>query len=221
MLMNNIILPLKRGLEKLVHKYDWYALYSLYRRGYLYDTGWFQSHRQKASVDRNGEPIPWMTYPSLTFLEERLKREFVVFEYGSGNSTLWWANRCNHVISCEHDADWYAQVLTRIPENVELKHVSLELAGEYSRFIGQYRREFDIIVIDGRDRVQCIRNSFDALKEDGVLILDNSDVEEYEPGLALMHDLGMKRIDFSGPGPITTAGWRTSIFYRDVNCLGI
>jgi hypothetical protein len=217
------IFPLnaKQWLARLVDRFDWYASYSLRKKGYLFDMGWFESYRQKAAIDREGRPIPWITYPSLTFLDERVKRDFVVFEYGSGNSTLWWAQRSNSVISCEHDPAWYAQVLPRIPPNVELNHVALEYGAAYSSLIKQYTNRFDVVFIDGRDRVNCVRNSLDALKPNGVLILDNSDVESYGPALELMQAKGFKRIDFVGPGPITTAVWHTSIFYRDGNCLNI
>lgn len=219
--MKNFFTSAKQRLAGLVDRYDWYALYTLRNKGYLFDRGWFESHRQKAAIDREGSPIPWITYPSLTFLDERVKKDFVVFEYGSGNSTLWWAQRSNSVISCEHDPVWYAQVLPRIPQNVELKHIELEYGGAYSSLIKQYTNMFDVIFIDGRDRVNCVRNSLDALKPDGVLVLDNSDVEGYGPALELMHAQGFKRIDFVGPGPITTMVWRTSVFYRNGNCLNI
>lgn len=34
----------------------------------------------------------------------------IVIEYGCDNSTLWWANRVKHVISCEHDRQWYEEM---------------------------------------------------------------------------------------------------------------
>lgn len=219
--MKRVFKKAKLWLAGLVCRYDWYALYSLRNRGYLFEMGWLNSHRQKAAIDSKGRPIPWITYPSLTFLEERVKKDFAVFEYGSGNSTLWWALRSKSVISCEHDPAWYAQVLPQIPSNAQLNHIALEYGGAYSSMIKQYTNLFDVIFIDGRDRVNCVRNSLGALKPDGVLILDNSDLKTYEQALEFMLKGGFKRIDFVGPGPITTAGWCTSIFYRGSNCLNI
>lgn len=219
--MNRVFKKPKLWLARLVRRYDWYALYSLRNRGYLFDMGWLNSHREMAAIDREGSPIPWITYPSLTFLDDRVKKNFVVFEYGSGNSTLWWAQRSSKVVSCEHDPEWYAQILPRIPQNVELNHVTLEYGGAYADFIRQYTHMFDVIFIDGRDRVGCVKNALGALKFDGVLILDNSDVADYAQALELMQTAGFKRIDFVGPGPINVTSWRTSIFYRSNNCLNI
>jgi precorrin-6B methylase 2 len=219
--MKNLLTRAKLRLAGLFDRYDWYALCSLRNKGYLFDMGWFESRRWKAAIDREGEPIPWITYPCLNFLEERVRKEFVVFEYGSGNSTLWWAKRTNEVISCEHDPDWHARVLPRIPSNVQLNHVRLEYGGDYAKVIGKHSKRFDVIFIDGRDRVNCVLNSLEALKPDGVLILDNSDVTDYSPALEFMQEKGFKRLDFFGAGPINVLAWRTTIFYRNANCLNI
>jgi hypothetical protein len=77
----------------LFDKFNLTAIYSLYRTGPLKDDGWFRSCREQASVDANGNPIPWITYPAIEFLVKRINNQLSVFEYGCGNSTLWWASR--------------------------------------------------------------------------------------------------------------------------------
>ncbi len=106
---------MKRAVHFILKKLGLLSLYSLRRSGYLFDKGWFQSFRAKASVDRSGRPIPWMTYAFLDFLEPRLRGDFDVFEFGSGNSTHWWAARVRAVSSCEHDAEWFARVSEGVP----------------------------------------------------------------------------------------------------------
>jgi hypothetical protein len=80
---------------------------------------------------------------------------------------------------------------------------------------------FDIIVIDGRDRVNCAKNSLGALKEDGVIIWDNSERSKYAEGYAFLKDNGFKRIEFTGIGPVNSFAWSTTVFYRNKNCLAI
>ena len=183
--------------------------------------GWFESFRAKQAIGRDGRPIPWITYPCLSFLEERVDSSMNVFEYGSGNSTLWWASRVQRVISCEHDQSWYDEVIKTVPSNVELHHIPLESDGAYSEQVAKFHREFDIIFIDGRDRVNCIKQSLDALSVRGVVILDNSDDSEYSEGLQFLLSNNYKLLHFRGPGPITSTVWRTTIFYTKDNCLGI
>lgn len=93
---------------------------------------------------------------------------------------------------------------------------------EYVEEITNYTNEFDIIVLDGRERVQCCLNTLPALKKGGIIIWDNSDRREYEEGYRFLEVNNFKRIDFHGMGPINSRAWCTSVFYKQgENCLGI
>lgn len=198
------------------------ALSSLQKSyAYLSEAGWYRSAWKRVSVDAAGEPIPWYTYAAISFLTERTTKNMVVFEYGSGNSTLWWAKRVARVVSCEHDADWYELTKRTLPSNVEYHLFELIPGGSYCRSIGDHGQVFDIVVVDGRDRVNCAKNAILGLKSDGVVIWDNSDREEYREGYDFLLENGFRRVDFSGMGPINANGWTTSVFYRPDNCLGI
>ena len=188
---------------------------------YLQEVGWYRSAWKRLSVDVGGEPIPWYTYAAISFLGGRTKENMVVFEYGSGNSTLWWSRRVAKVVSCEHDAGWYELTKSTLPSNVEYRLLELVPGGLYCALIKDYGQIFDIVVIDGRDRVNCAKNSLLGLKSDGVVIWDNSDREEYGEGYEFLLDNGFRRVDFAGMGPINANGWTTSVFYRSDNCLGI
>ncbi|PWT96526.1 MAG: hypothetical protein C5B52_15490 [Bacteroidetes bacterium] len=50
---------------------------------------------------------PWITFPSIAFLENILRPDMTIFEYGSGGSTLYWISHVKKVISVEHDREWY------------------------------------------------------------------------------------------------------------------
>ena len=144
-----------------------------------------------------------------------------VFEYGSGNSTLWWSEKVSSLTSCEHDLDWYNYLNEKIPSNVEYIHCELNYGGQYCRTILGYKNRFNIIVIDGRDRVNCAKNSLVALKADGVIVWDNSDRQKYQEGYYYLIQNGFRRLDFEGLGPNGVDQWCTSIFYRDNNCFQI
>jgi hypothetical protein len=177
--------------------------------------------RERLPVDADGTPIPWLTYPFLAFLEPRLKAEMNVFEYGSGNSTLWWASRVRQVVSCEHNRKWYEQLQGRIPSNVELRYAVLDATSNYSEEVLNCQVAFDIVIIDGMDRENCSKNAPAALSKESVIIFDNSDRASYDKAYKNLSKIGFKRLDFHGPGPINHYGWCTSIFYRNDNCFGI
>lgn len=212
---------LRRSVVRPLRALDLYALYSLRRSGILLTDGWFRSFREQASIDAQGEPLPWVTYPAIEFLRRRLRADMSVFEYGSGGSTLWWAKRVSEVVSVEHDRSWFEKLSSSIPANVSLFHIELNDGGRYSRKIAEYNGKFDIVVVDGRDRVNCLKNSLRALNPGGVIVLDNSDRPQYAAGVEWLMANGFRKIEFVGMAPIVHSKNETAIFYRDDNVLGI
>ena len=195
------------------------ALQSL--RNYLERIGWFRSVAEKLAVDRDGECLPWFTYPMISFLSGRVKPEMTVFEYGSGCSTLWWSRRVAKVTSFEHSPEWFDSLKARLPDNVDYHFCELVDGGDYCKAVRAYQNCFDVIVIDGRDRINCAKNSIGALKNDGVIIWDNTDRDAYRDGYAFLIQNGFRRLDFEGIGPVGDTSWCTSIFYRSDNGLGL
>ena len=63
---------------------------------YLEQSGWFESVKQQRPVDRKKNPLPWYTYPAISYLSAKDVSALSVFEFGSGGSTLWWAARARH-----------------------------------------------------------------------------------------------------------------------------
>lgn len=197
------------------------AVVRLIRRGYLARTGWLRSVSRGEAVGNRDEPIPWMTYPAIAFIERRLNDSLRVFEYGSGNSTLWWAQRVGFVAAVEHDPVWAEKIRPALPANAQLNCVPLDHSGRYASSIHTAGAPFDIVVNDGRERMQCARVAIRALTGRGVIVWDNSERDEYAGAYRLLVDQGFRRIDFEGLGPINSFPWTTSIFYRDGNCLGL
>jgi hypothetical protein len=189
--------------------------------GYLYDVGWLESMNSNSVIDAAGKPIPWLTYPVISFLEARLNKSLEIFEFGSGNSTLYFAGKVGTVDSVEHDKFWYDKVKNTMPQNSTLYFCEMEYGGAYCQYVQKTSKPYDIIVVDGRDRVSCCKNSIASLKPGGVVLLDDSEREKYADGVAFMTDQGFKKIDFWGLAPMVKYLKCTTVFYRDNNCLGI
>ncbi len=128
----------------ILEKTHLYGLYSLQVKGPLREYGWFRSFHEQRSVDAEGNPLPFITYPAIEFLLRRIRPDMSVFEYGSGLSTLWWAARVKEVIACEHEAGWYRKIASLAPSNVTLLFRELEYGGTYSRAILDFASQFDI-----------------------------------------------------------------------------
>jgi len=190
-------------------------------KGYLAEIGWFVANRNMASVDKNKQPIPWFTYSFIDFLAIRLSNSHSIFEYGSGNSTRYFAERVKNITSLEHDKMWYEQGRKNKPKNAEIIYCELDKNGNYCRGAKSTKQKFNIIIVDGRDRVNCCIQSIESLSDDGVLILDDSERAQYNEGRDVLINNGFKEISFSGISPGLFYRKETSIFYRNNNCLGI
>lgn len=76
----------------------------------LKPTGWLRSAEEEISVDSDGAPTPWWTMPAIEFMNSVLSKHWRVFEYGCGNSTLWWQNLVSQVVGVDHNADWVSKI---------------------------------------------------------------------------------------------------------------
>jgi hypothetical protein len=189
--------------------------------GYLNDIGWFNSFIKKEPVDVNNNFLPWVTYPYIDFIENRLQTCMEIFEFGSGNSTLYYSSKVKSVMTVEHDIEWFDKMKSRIPQNVLLSYKKMAYGGDYCKTAKESNNLFDIIIIDGRDRVNCMLNSVNSLKKGGIIILDDSERTEYVDGINFLISNGFKKIDFWGISQGATNKKNTTIFYKDENCLKI
>ena len=82
-------------------------------------------------------------------------------------------------------------------------------------------KKFDIVIVDGRDRVNCVKNAVNSIKVDGVIVLDDSERESYKAGIDFLLNKNFKKIDFWGISPGLFYKKNTSIFYKVNNCIGI
>ncbi|MFY7839491.1 MAG: hypothetical protein ACOVP7_04400 [Lacibacter sp.] len=60
--------------------------------------------------------IPWMSFAAIDYLKTWFRNEMVVFEYGSGGSSLFIAQRVQQLYSIDHDEAWYDKVQQLITE---------------------------------------------------------------------------------------------------------
>ncbi len=197
------------------------ALLSYGHKGYLASIGWFTAFDTHQAVDETGQPLPWVTYSFIDFIKPRLSQSLSIFEYGSGNSTLFYAKRVKKVVSVEHDEAWYQRIVQEKASNAEMIFTALEKGGEYSQKAKLLGEKFDVIIVDGRDRVNCCKFSIDALTDHGVLVLDDSEREMYAEARAFLTEKGFKELPFTGISPGLFYNKTTSVFYKVDNCLGI
>lgn len=205
--------------EFTIRKYWWLKLLNDKRKSYLYDTGWINSFKRKVPVDIKGNPIPWLSLPIIDFLSARLHDNLKVFEFGCGNSTLYFSKFVKKIDSIEHHQGWYDKIKAKLPSNASV-HL-YELGNNYENAAKDFNELFDIILVDGRNRVECCRKSIQALSDSGVIIFDDFQRKDYREIIPELKNLGFRELPFWGMGSGSIHKKCTSIFYRDENCLGI
>jgi len=170
--------------------------------------GQWRTVRDWNSVDESGNPIPWYTYPAIEYLSHLHFDNFSVFEYGSGNSTLWWASRAKSVIAVEDDKKWFDKINLQLAKN----SVEYHLTTNKNDYVSMALSDIDIFIIDGKYRKECVQHVVKTTRNNGImLIFDNSD---WYPKTIdyLKIKLGWVQIDFHGFGPINNYTWTTSVF---------
>jgi hypothetical protein len=176
--------------------------------------GHLQSVRVRQSIDGSDEAVPWYTYPAIEFLKQFDFTEKSVFEYGSGNSTVFWSRRARRVVSVEDEEEWFERLGPQLPANCTLLHES-DLR-RYVDVIYRYPEGFDIIVVDGPGRgftrMKCVRAALQRLRPGGMVILDNSD---WVPDTAaVLRQADLLEVDMSGFVPIGSHTQTTSLFFH-------
>ncbi|ORE91070.1 hypothetical protein ATO13_21226 [Stappia sp. 22II-S9-Z10] len=126
---------------------------------------------------------PWISYDATAVLAQMMReRPLAVLEFGSGASTLWFARRAAELHSVEHNPAWHTRVselLNALPAERSAR-VEYELQPEeadYTTFRKGRVEGFDIVLVDGIWRRECVSNHLDTLRKGGVVYLDNSDAD--------------------------------------------
>jgi predicted O-methyltransferase YrrM len=162
---------------------------------------------------------PWLTEEANVILQKIIDngKDLRIFEYGMGASTIWFLKQKNVKLlhSVEHDPEWFNYIKEEAVELSKTKETSLILADQpYHNSITNI--QFDIILVDGRNRNLCIQSATRQLAPNGFIILDNSEREYYAPGKQLLEGWWKKYTHQHEPDKygFTYPGWETTIFVK-------
>ena len=131
--------------------------------------GFLESSKRNIPVNDKNEVMPMYTYPCYEWLNSIDWTNSKVFEYGTGYSTIWWQNKNVDYHAVEDNKQWYDMIEDKT--NINYKPG----LHKYIQSIYDYNYKFDVIVIDGVFRFDCIKPALDKIKNDGIIIVDNTD----------------------------------------------
>ena len=169
--------------------------------------------------------VPWWAPKALEYVESLLSKDMVVFEWGSGRSTVWLADRVAKVYSVEHQLKWKNLVEKFLGDrkNVTLFHkqylnwvnpggaaLDYNKHKEYVDVVHEVGEQVDVLFVDGRNRVKCVEHGYKYLKLGGMLVLDDSHRGRYRKVTRVLFDK-LKYKAFRG-GPRNE---QTAVFHKD------
>lgn len=135
------------------------------------------------------EAYPIITYKSLVFLLEQFANKKIkkVLEFGSGASSAFFSTQnLDLFVTVDTDSKWSDQVRNIINEN---QNIEIITSSDSESVCSNYEdNTFDFIFVDGRNRVDCVKNSIRLLKHGGILMLDNSERSKYKEIFDILKD---------------------------------
>lgn len=124
---------------------------------------------------------PWISYDAAAELDAHLTKSSRVLEFGSGMSTVWYAERAGEVVSIEDYRPWYEKVVALFAAR-GIGNVRYRFAGTPDDYVAPTAEEaaegFDLVMIDGSIRDSCVPAAIATVRAGGIIYLDNADFKD-------------------------------------------
>jgi hypothetical protein len=138
---------------------------------------------------------PWVSYDAVQDFERFLPRTAVILEFGSGMSTIWYARHSREVFSVEDNPAWF-KLVGRLLKARQLAnvHYHLHQGPAYCLFPEAASLRFDFVMVDGTNRLECVKFGLEHLNSDAMLYLDNSDDKDHSDAeIILLEEIEKRR----------------------------
>lgn len=139
---------------------------------------------------------PLLTPNALALLEEIVRPDWRVFEWGGGASTVWLARRCAEAVTVEHDRQWHDAILAALRGEGLMAWVWMARPERYASMVLDYPDEhFGIVLVDGLadKRADCVWTARPKVRRGGWLVLDDSQRPELLKTCSRMAGWGEQR----------------------------
>ena len=168
--------------------------------------------------------MPWWPYEIVEYVSQELPGGSRVLEFGGGGSSLWLADRGATLTVVEHHSGWAEELRGALPPSVEVVHeppsdtgtvTSSLSSGYFDDYVAVIDRfpdtSLDLVVVDGRARVECAVRALPKIKQGGMLLLDDCDRRRYRrvhETLRTWPKVSFRGLKCGNNTPATTSVWR-------------
>lgn len=157
------------------------------------------------AFDRDGIRYPWYVSGVLELLEKMDLKGKKLFEWGVGYSTHWYRSRGMKTWGVDSVEKWAKDIITAYEPD---KRKYIKFPKLYCDF------QYDIVVIDGIYRDECLKVALEVVKPDGLIIIDNfeqpSVYGEWPLTRAILKEQGLVYEIFKQEGH---NDWQTIVIY--------
>lgn len=122
---------------------------------------------------------PWIASNAFRCLRARIGPSARVFEWGAGMSTVWYDRHCAEVHAVEDDAAWCRKVQARTRRAQVYLLEGPAYVAKIHEFPAGY---FDLVSVDGSQRYECCLAALGHIKNEGLLLVDNTDKDRTTRG---------------------------------------
>jgi hypothetical protein len=171
----------------------------------------------KIDHSRFDSSLPDMAEPALKWINENIRPSETLFEWGSGGSTFWFADRVKELYSVEHSLPFFSYVKEHyLYENYD--NINMLFAPEDAQAHSKYKdyydersykrycesilaypsRSFDWVIINGKARTVCLELAFSVIKYGGIIVVNDTDKIEYGTAVSKYRSKAIEVFDFKG-----------------------
>jgi hypothetical protein len=132
--------------------------------------------------------IPYMNDTEIVHLMKYINRNTQLLEIGGGGSTIFLSKFVKRIVTVEHNKEWGGRLVNILQKNRQ-NNWTLHIAepnfpqqhpfqpaqpGQFDKYINHIKSledTFNVVLIDGRDRVRAVEATVDKLKRGGYMII--------------------------------------------------
>jgi hypothetical protein len=180
----------------------------------------FKSCIRGKSIDKNGNYLPWFTYPIVEILINTKLNNKKILEFGAGCSTSFFLKKKSQIISYEENFDWYEKISKIHKKNKKLTLIHRFIC-EKDKLKEAKDKKFSLIIIDGHMRQSILKKVtlMSLLEDDGAIIFDNSEVFNFSNIIKAKCFNNFQKIDFYGHTAGVFRKHCTSVlFFKNSSC---
>lgn len=162
--------------------------------------------------------LPWLTFGAIHKIHEQcdFRTHPMVFEFGAGHSTIYWARAGARVYAVESDAKWFDLVGDKV-RDLGIDNVTMYLKSDKEDYVRCIEKigivEFDMVIVDGGPRPLCVEAAIPFVRPGGLLVIDNTDWHWWNKPIRLVPS-DWTQIPFKGQVPMNLNRNETTICIR-------